>query len=207
MKIFHLTKILSFVVAATLLVGCNTTTDGSNSGESWNSGTDRDPSAQTLYSMGRILSAQDKQSQAEFVFQHALLKDPTYMPTYVDLAQLYLSRGQGNRAIDTLDAGLKQDPKSAVLLNNRGMCMVIDGQYEGALYWFERAVEINPHEARYQSNWATALGLLGDYDKAYDTYLKVIPPADAHYNLAVLSRARNDHARSELEFKRAAAKD
>jgi tetratricopeptide (TPR) repeat protein len=47
--------------------------------------------------------------------------------------------------------------------------------------------------------------MMGQYDAALACYEKVLSPADAHYNLAILSRARNDHARSEIEFERAAA--
>jgi tetratricopeptide (TPR) repeat protein len=68
---------------------------------------------------------------------------------------------------------------------------------------FMRAAEAAPENARYRANMATALGLLGRYEEALALFEQVVPPADAHRNLAVLCEARNDMSRAAEARRRA----
>lgn len=197
-------KLMLLCVAGLLIAGCNSM-GMEQASDPWETGVDRDPSAKTLYTMGRILAAQGKDSQCEFVFKQAIAKDPKFVPAYVDLAEVYLRRDQAQQAMNTLQSALKHDPTSAILYNDIGMCWMLEGNYQRAIEYFSRASELDAKESRYHSNRAAALGMLGQYDLALAAYEKVLAPSDAHYNIAILSRARNDHARAEIEFERAAA--
>ena len=64
----------------------------------------------------------------------------------------------------------------------------------------ERGLQRLPHDARHRANMAAALGMLGRYDESLAEYEKVVAPAAAHYNVAVLAKAREDQPKAEVEF-------
>ena len=101
-------------------------------------------------------------------------------------------------------AGHAIAPQNPVILNNLGMCQMLNNEYGPALKCFMEATKLAPANARYQANMAVALGMLGEYDLALDVYKNTVPAAEAHYNLAVLCEARKDSQRAEQEFRRAA---
>ena len=106
-------------------------------------------------------------------------------------------------AIKTLEAGLQHAPDDPVLHNDLGMCAMLTGNYDRALEAFDKAASLDPENARFRSNRALALGMLGQYDDALAIYQEVETPANAHYNLAVVCEARADHERAKQEYARA----
>jgi tetratricopeptide (TPR) repeat protein len=108
-------------------------------------------------------------------------------------------------AAKVLSAGLKVAPRQSLLWNNLGMCYLLGQKYDKALESFTVASGIAPSSAMYRSNMATALGMQGRYEEALALYQQVLPMDEAHYNLGVLCRARNDEGRAKQEFDTAAA--
>lgn len=161
---------------------------------------DRPPSASTLGSMARILASQGKAEQAQFVLMRVVREYPDYTPAYTELAELYMRAGRIDDSIETLALGIKIAPGDPVLHNNLGMCWMVVGRYENALDRFTEAAAIVPEDARYRSNMATALAMLKRYDEAIVLYEQVVPPYDAHYNLAVACEAAGDGERAKREF-------
>ena len=165
----------------------------------WLAGTDRPATPKTLYAMTKILAAQGRDAEAEFVLNKILKQHPDFRPAYVALAESYMRRRQVDAAIDVLSAGLKIAPDDAVLLNDVGMCSIIKGDYARALEMFEQAAAAMPQDARYRGNMALVLGMMGRYDEALALYEQLLLPADAHHNLAVICEARKDQDRADKE--------
>jgi Flp pilus assembly protein TadD len=163
-------------------------------------GLHRAPTPATLYSMARLLEAQQKDAQAEYVLQRVIKEYPQFLPAYVELSGLYMRRGMVDKAMEILQAGRQVAPNDALLANNIGMCWLVKDQPETALTSFNQAVELDPNNARYLSNKATAQGLAGQYEDALDTYMQVVREDQAHYNLAVVCEARKDYERAKAEF-------
>lgn len=161
---------------------------------------DRAPTAQTLYSMGRMLAARNQDEQALFVFDRCISEYPRFVPTYNDAAELKMRQDDLPAAMTYLTRGLEQSPNDPVLINNMGMCHMLKGEYEPALEQFRKAAELSPREERYRANAATALGLMGKYDESLDAFRNLMRPADAHYNVAVLAEARHDEAVATQHF-------
>src|SRR5204862_6779098 len=99
--------------------------------------------------------------------------------------------------------GLKISGKEPILHNDIGMCLVMKKNFAGALDRFTMAAAIAPHDARFRSNMAMAVGMLGRYEESLALYLQVLAPADAHFNLGVVCEARKDGPRAEQEFRKA----
>jgi tetratricopeptide (TPR) repeat protein len=171
--------------------------------DGFDAATNRPPTAQTLYAMGRILATQRRDSECEAVFRRVVREHPEFLPARSALAEVLLRGRRPNEAIELLSTGLRYSPRDPVLLNDLGMCYMIKGAYENALRNFAQAAAASPSDARYRANTAAALGLLGRYDESLSAYLRVLAPADAHYNLAVLCEARRDHDRAIAEYRRA----
>jgi tetratricopeptide (TPR) repeat protein len=162
-------------------------------------GKDRPPTAQTLHALARLCATDGQDGRCEQVLRQILTKYPTFMPAYVDLAELQVRQRRLDDAIGTLDAASKISAHDPVVLNDQGMCWLIKGEYDKAFEYFSKASALQPNNARYRGNMALALGMLGRYDEAFSLYEQVLSPADAHANLAVLCDARHDQKRAAQE--------
>jgi Flp pilus assembly protein TadD len=172
--------------------------------DSFDGAVDRGPSIATLHAMARVMAAQGRDSECEVVLEKLLTEHPDFMPAYNELAELHMRNGSLLSAEATLEAGLQRAPEDPTLLNNMGMALLLEQRYEASLDYFTQAAAADPGDARCRANMATALGMLGRIDEALALYYQVLPPEDAHYNVAVLCRSIGDDERAELEFARAA---
>ena len=175
--------------------------------EAFEQATDRAPSAKTLYAMARVLSGQHREADSQAILTKVIHEHPDYLPAYIDLAELQMRARKIDDAIATLDAGLKVAPRQGVLLNDLGMCNLLKGKYQEALDYFTQAAGTNPDDCRYRANMATALGMQGRYDEAFNLYAQIGSDGDAHYNIAVLAEARQDGERADWEFQQAKEMD
>jgi len=160
----------------------------------------RAPTATTLYAMARIFAAQHRDTDCQNILNKIIAEHPDYMPAYNDLAEVQMRQRHIDDAIATLNIALKTAPRQAIFLNNLGMCYLLKGEYEPALGYYTRAAGADPNDSRYRANMATALGMQGRYDEAFQLYCQIGAVADAHYNLAVLAEARKDQPRADQEF-------
>lgn len=153
-------------------------------------GVDRPPTPRTLYSMTRILAAQQRDAECEAALARIIREYPDFVPAYCDLAQLQVKQRRLDDAIRTLDAARSVSGRDAVLLNDLGMCSMLKGEYKEALDLFTKAAAIAPDNARYRTNMAAALGMMGRYEEAFTLYRQAVPKEDAQHNLGVLRQAR-----------------
>jgi Flp pilus assembly protein TadD len=158
------------------------------------------PTAQTLYSMARVLAAQHKDDQCLHTLTRIIRKHPKFMPAYCELAELHLRHERVEDALHALAAALEHEPDNAYLLNNIGMCLMLDGDYEQSLAAFTQAAGSMPIDARFRANMAVALGKLGRYEESLALYKQVVPTAEAYYNLGVLCKPEHAaQAKQEMD--------
>jgi Flp pilus assembly protein TadD len=163
-------------------------------------GVDRPPTPQTLYTLARVLAVQGRESECRYVLQELIREHSGFIAAYCELAELHMRAGRIDDASDWLERGLERAPHDHRLAGNLGMCAMMKGEYEEALQHFARAASLGPEEARHRANAAMVLGMMGRYEESLAMYEQVVPPALAHYNLALLARARNDHSRATQEL-------
>jgi Flp pilus assembly protein TadD len=203
---------LATVSAACMLTACSSTQPTQHytntaSEDDFARAANRPPTPETLYRTARILSAQHKDDESEAVLRNCMERYPEYMPAYAELAELQIRQRKMAAAVGTLKDGLALKPKEAVLLNDMGMVHMITGDYETALNFFRQASESAPDDARFTTNVALAQGMLGHYDESLSSYMSVMRPGPAHYNLAVVAEARNDMDRANQEYATALSLD
>jgi Flp pilus assembly protein TadD len=191
------------MVPLLLAAGCGSPADrypGDPADDQFEQAADRPPTANTLYSLARLLAAQGRDADCETVLKKVITEQPDYLPAYCDLAELRMRAGRTDDAIQVLTAGIHVAPKDPCILNNLGVCWMVKNNFGQALEMFTRAAAAAPANARYRANMALSLGMLGRYDESLALYEQVVPPHEAHYNLAVLCRARGDEERAKGEF-------
>jgi tetratricopeptide (TPR) repeat protein len=188
-----------------LAAGCNQSpgalgrADPLTEDEAFQRGTNRPPTLQTRHALARLLADQGKDEESEAVLRQLLAEWPGFVNAYCDLAELQMRQGRADDAIRTLSVGLGRAPKDPVLLNNLGVCWLFKNDLGRALQMFTAAAAVAPSNARYRANMAMAMGLQGRYEESLALYEQVLPPAEAHSNLAVLCRARGDEVRAAKE--------
>jgi tetratricopeptide (TPR) repeat protein len=166
-----------------------------NAPDPFDAGAGRPPTAATMYSLSRILAAQEKTADCIALLKNLIQRYPNYAPAYNALAEAYLSLDRTDDAIRSLNEGVRRFPKDPVLQNNLGMIHFLDEDYEIALTHFERATDAAPGEANYRANKAAALGMLGRTAEAAELYRKHLKQSDVHENVNVLMEARRASSR------------
>jgi len=167
----------------------------------WLKGAKRPPEPRTLYALAKILVAQGRDDQAQFVLARLMHEHPKFIMAYIEQAEIHMRHDRNNAAETILSEGLAVLPKDPVLLNNLGMCYMFRRDYQRALAQFRTATAAAPDNARYRVNLALALGLLGRYEESLAVYKQALSADEAHFNLAVICEARNDHDRAVSEFR------
>jgi tetratricopeptide (TPR) repeat protein len=184
---------LAVAAVALAMFGCATT--GSQPRSAYDQSMEDmsgDPKAKTLYAMSRMLLAQGKEDQGEIVLRRIIQRHPDFTPAYSDLARLLVQDGDSYDAMRILRAAQDLQPQDPVILNNLGVCALVQKDYDAALAYFEAAADYNPREKRYQANKALALGLTGHSDEAYSTYRQVLTDSATQRNLELIAGITGD---------------
>lgn len=92
---------------------------------------------------------------------------------------------------------LMEDGESTVLYGSYGYVVTLGGDLAKALSVNEAAIRYNPNDSAIMDNLGLTYILIGDYDKAFDIYEKLLSKApsfpDAYYNAAELMRLMKDY--------------
>lgn len=153
-------------------------------------GANRPPTVKTLYSLAEILSKQGKDAQAETMLQKITQEHPEFLPAWNSLAEAQMRQHQIDKAVITLSNAQKFRPNDPVILNNLGMCYMIQQDYNKALEMFTAAAAIKPENARYRANMAVSLAFLSRDDEAMSLYKQILRDDQAEHNLNVIRAAR-----------------
>ena len=100
-----------------------------------------------------------------------------------------------------LSTGLEEVPNQPELINNVGMCALLEGDYATADEYFQQAVELRPGDHRYLANLAVSRGMLGEHDASLALFKRYLQPSDAYHNLAVLHEARGETEAAATAFR------
>jgi Flp pilus assembly protein TadD len=133
-------------------------------------------------------------TEAEQTYRTALRIDPSFAPTYVNLADLYRAQGRDEAGEHILRQGLAVYPNDAALHHALGLLLVRRGQQSEALGALGRAAALSPDNPRYSYVFGVALHSAHQSTRA----LEVLKQAQARHpgdpellvGLATISRER-----------------
>jgi tetratricopeptide (TPR) repeat protein len=184
--------------AATVLVlacaGCQvekTQEERKDSMADWfNGGPMQLASAETLQLTARVLAAKGQTEQAGFLLDRLLAEYPDRIGTYSEGAEVLLIQGRVVDAIALLNQGVGRFPDNAVLLNDRGLCHLLNADLPAATADFQKAYDTDPADADYVGNLALVKALAGDDAAARKLWSRVLTPEEVDRNLSTARDAR-----------------
>lgn len=107
--------------------------------------------------LGNLYASVGDAAAAEAAYQSAIRLDNQYVPAYVNLADLKSQQGDNAMAIALLRSALDEVPRNAALQHALGLALVRERRIDEALGELQRAMNNDPHTARYAYVYAVAL--------------------------------------------------
>lgn len=170
---------------------------------------DRESSASINARLGLAYMQQGDNETAMLKLQRALEQDPDLVAAHHYIAELYRQLGAPQDADKHYKAALRITPKDDSLLNNHGVFLCDQGNYEAAEQSFLMAVQNAPaHKARYEfyENLAQCMMRKPDYAKA-EKYFRLVLEDNPRrpvtlYQMARISFDDGKYLRSRAFFQR-----
>ena len=188
---------LAIVIAALSLAGCQSGQDKDKEKDWFDGGPMQLASPDTMQLTARVLAAKGKTEQAGFLIERMYQKYPDNLGTYSEGAEVLLIEGRITDAIQWIDRGLVRFPDNPILLNNRGLCHLLDADLTAADKDFKAAYAKDPSDADYVSNLALTRALSGDDAEARKLWERVVPQADVDANMKMAIAARPKFSKSK----------
>ena len=187
---------LAIAVAALSLAGCQGGQDKDKEKDWFDGGPMQLASPDTMQLTARVLAAKGKTEQAGFLIERMYQKYPDNLGTYSEGAEVLLIEGRITDAIEWINRGLVRFPDNPVLLNNRGLCHLLDANLVAADKDFRGAYTKDPSDADYVSNLALTRALSGDEKEARRLWERVLPQSDVDANMKLAIAARPKFSKS-----------
>ncbi len=145
--------------------------------------------AESWLNLGLLDVALGDGAEAEVHYRKALEIDPTFLPGYANLADLYRAAGADERGRTLLKQGLERAPGNPDLLHALGLLEIRAKRLDEAVRLLARAAELAPERPRYAYVYALAQQANGDLPAALTTLAAVAErhPEDRDIALALVS--------------------
>lgn len=131
-----------------------------------------DRTAQDWLLLGNLLQDQDRTSDAVFMYQRAILKDPKFYKAYYNLGNIYLADDKPFMAIANYRQVNKLNNKFAYGYYNLGCAYIKAGKLNKAKIAFIKAVELKNNDPNFYYNIAYTYKMLKK-DKVAKQYLDI----------------------------------
>jgi Flp pilus assembly protein TadD len=169
---------------------------------------DEMPAAQgaaACYAVGENEEKNNNDAAAMLQYEKAEKLDPTCLPAARRLAVLYDKTSEFAKAEAEYKKVAQARPRDAELFADWGYSCYLRNDWNEAVRKLQRAVELDPKNARARCNLGMALGALDRYEQALDAFRAAgLSEADSHSDLAFvyLTKGKMTEARREAEFAR-----
>jgi len=145
--------------------------------------------AEARVSLGTFIGSRGDVVAGEKELKAAIRQDPFFIPSYVNLADLYRAFGRDPESERILRDGLAIAPTSAALHYALGLALVRMKRMDAAVGELERAYVLESGNARFAYVYGVALHSTGKADAAKATFEKALAahPDDANVRAALTS--------------------
>lgn len=158
-------------------------------------------SAKLCVTTAHQLAAGGHRREAILLLEKARTLDPKQQVSRY-LAVLY-DEDRMPQALTEYQKALAATPNDPEVLNDFGVYFYHRGDLAQAEHWLRKALEHDAKHARAWVNLGLVLGTQGRYKDSFDAFCKVLPPGEAHSNLAMLLARNGDRQRAEAAAREA----
>jgi tetratricopeptide (TPR) repeat protein len=150
--------------------------------------------AEARVNLGTFYGTRGDASRGEEELKSAIRLDPFFIPSYVNLADLYRAFERDPEGERTLRGGIAIAPGSGVLHYALGLALVRMKRINEALPELERASVLDPGDARFAYAYGVALHSVGNTAAAKATLEKALAahPDDVNVRAALASFTKSD---------------
>lgn len=157
--------------------------------------------AQALQSLGLIYLHANNPDEARALLERAIIEEPRLWRAQNGIGILADMLGEHAQAIEAYDAALAENPGDAMLLNNRGYSLYLDGQYQAASEDFLEAAAQGAEQA-----WLN-LGLVRARQKQYSVAVQMmarkVAEEVAYNDVGYIAMRQGDFVIAEKYFHKA----
>ncbi len=155
---------------------------------------------------GHWYETQGNHSKALDNYTKALELEPKNVPALLSTARLYAKQGQDAQAADFFTKAIAVTPEASSY-NELALVHQKLGKSADAQAAVQKAIELDPTNARYRNNLASMLVSGGRSDEAVKQLEQVFPPAIANYNVAYLHFSNSNIAGAQQHLQLALQAD
>jgi Flp pilus assembly protein TadD len=137
-------------------------------------------------SQGRAFLSMGRVNEAIAELSLAASLDPRLSEAHSLLGVAYDRKGMHDRAKDSYDRAIKNNPEDAQTLNNLGFSLYQNGNYRAAVDKLKRAARLAPTDERILNNLALAQIRLGKSDDAYKNFARAGGELTGRLNTAAM---------------------
>jgi len=128
-----------------------------------------------LSMLGTILRIQEKWSEAEELYNYMIVNQLDIYEAYIGLGWvMYFREDDVESAIDMFMRSIEIQPESGDGYFAVANVLKNEERYEESLYWYRKAIEINPEMWQWQIKYADALRTSGDRLASVEVYKTII---------------------------------
>lgn len=154
-------------------------------------------SADACIAVAQELEKARRDQEAIALYERALSFNPSCKGITHRLACLSARTGEDEAARQRFEAAVKESPRDPQPMNDYGYFLFSRGEYKAAEKQQRRALELAPKSELFQSNLAMTLAAMLKYDESLELFERIVGPAAARSNLAVLMARNGDKDRAE----------
>ena len=151
--------------------------------------------AEAFYNLGSSQKKLGKLEAAILSFKRAIEIKPNYLDAYNNLGNIYKDLDRINEAIDSYEWAISYGPEYVLAYINLAL-LYSSFKLEKALFYFNKAIAINPNipEAHYSMGTLLAsLGRKNESVKSYEKAIELRPDfADAHHALSTIKQYKKN---------------
>lgn len=134
-----------------------------------------------FFDQGVELVNQDKQVEAILKFEKSLKKNPQHIPTYTNIGFLWITFGQYNQIVKTMNMAIKKGIESSEVWHYKGYALKLLNKTREAIESLNNSIKIDPEDGDTLLLLANCHNILKNYDdalKCYDDALIINPYYD-----------------------------
>jgi tetratricopeptide (TPR) repeat protein len=139
--------------------------------------------------------------EARKEYQRALDLDAKHKDALLALGRLYVKLEDYDRAMATYAKALKKHPKEPAVWLEQGICQCRKKDWAGALESMRKAHTLDPENRVYATQYGLCLARASRYDDSLACLSKVMPKAEAHFNVARMMEHLNHPEESRQQLR------